>query len=171
MREAGAHTTFWVTSPPMPDHRNAGGDPTPISRHVMGTARMGTDRGSVCDQYQRLWDVDNVLVSDSSVFHLDRLRTDADDRGARLACRRGSWPTYAGCDPGHAAPRRGTRVQPPVLAGRQVAKGSRTATATTVRGQSTPGNGLQCRVEPGHEGARCTGGRGNARQRSGVWER
>jgi choline dehydrogenase-like flavoprotein len=69
MREAGAHTTFWVTSPPMPDGRNAGGDPTPISRHVMGTARMGTDpRQSVCDPHQRLWDVDNVLVTDSSVF-------------------------------------------------------------------------------------------------------
>jgi gluconate 2-dehydrogenase alpha chain len=69
MREAGAHTTFWVTSPPMPDQRNAGGDPTPISRHVMGTARMGTDpRHSVCDQHQRLWDVGNVLVTDSSVF-------------------------------------------------------------------------------------------------------
>jgi gluconate 2-dehydrogenase alpha chain len=69
MREAGAHTTFWVTSPPMPDARNAGGDPTPISRHVMGTARMGTDPlRTVCDQHQRLWDVDNVLVTDSSVF-------------------------------------------------------------------------------------------------------
>ncbi len=69
MREAGAHTTFWVTSPPLPESRNAGGDPTPISRHVMGTARMGTDpRITVCDQHQRLWDVDNVLVTDSSVF-------------------------------------------------------------------------------------------------------
>jgi choline dehydrogenase-like flavoprotein len=69
MREAGAQTTFWVTSPPMPESRNAGGDPTPISRHVMGTARMGTDpRLTVCDQHQRLWDVDNVLVTDSSVF-------------------------------------------------------------------------------------------------------
>src|SRR5262249_28478202 len=29
MRDAGAHTTFWVTSPPMPEARNAGGDPTP----------------------------------------------------------------------------------------------------------------------------------------------
>jgi gluconate 2-dehydrogenase alpha chain len=69
MRDAGAHTTFWVTSPPMPSSRNAGGDPTPISRHIMGTARMGTDpQLTVCDQHQRLWDVDNVLVTDSSVF-------------------------------------------------------------------------------------------------------
>jgi choline dehydrogenase-like flavoprotein len=30
---------------------------------------MGTDpRTSVCDAQQRLWDVDNVLVTDSSVF-------------------------------------------------------------------------------------------------------
>jgi choline dehydrogenase-like flavoprotein len=35
----------------------------------MGTARMGTDaRTSVCDPWQRLWDVDNVVVTDSSVF-------------------------------------------------------------------------------------------------------
>jgi len=35
----------------------------------MGTARMGVDpRASVCDPHQRTWDVDNVLVTDSSVF-------------------------------------------------------------------------------------------------------
>jgi choline dehydrogenase-like flavoprotein len=35
----------------------------------MGTARMGDDpRRSVCDPWQRLWDVDNVVVTDSSVF-------------------------------------------------------------------------------------------------------
>jgi choline dehydrogenase-like flavoprotein len=69
MREAGAHTAFWVTSPPLREHLFAGADPTPISRHVMGTARMGTDpRASVCGPDQRLWDVENVLVTDSSVF-------------------------------------------------------------------------------------------------------
>ena len=69
LREAGAHTTFWVTSPPLPESRRPGSDPTPISRHIMGTARMGADpRTSVCDSHQRLWDVDNVLVTDSSVF-------------------------------------------------------------------------------------------------------
>ncbi len=69
MREAGAHTTFWVTSPPLRDHLRPGADPTPRSRHVMGTARMGTDpRTSVCDPHQRCWDVDNVVVTDSSVF-------------------------------------------------------------------------------------------------------
>jgi choline dehydrogenase-like flavoprotein len=30
---------------------------------------MGVDpRSSVCDPWQRLWDVDNVLITDSSVF-------------------------------------------------------------------------------------------------------
>ncbi len=44
-------------------------DPTPISRHVMGTARLGADpRTSVCDPWHRLHDVENVLVADSSVF-------------------------------------------------------------------------------------------------------
>jgi len=69
MKDAGAHTTFWVTSPPLRAHRRPGADPTPTSRHVMGTARMGVDpRASVCDPHQRTWDVDNVLVTDSSVF-------------------------------------------------------------------------------------------------------
>ncbi len=70
MRDAGATSTFWVTSPPVGGAgRRFGGDPTPISRHIMGTARMGTDpRRSVCDPWQRLHDVDNVVVADSSVF-------------------------------------------------------------------------------------------------------
>ena len=35
----------------------------------MGTARMGTDPAtSVVSPEQRLWDVDNLLVCDSSVF-------------------------------------------------------------------------------------------------------
>ena len=43
--------------------------PVPISRHVMGTARMGTDPAtSVVDPWGRLHDVPNVLVADSSVF-------------------------------------------------------------------------------------------------------
>jgi gluconate 2-dehydrogenase alpha chain len=70
MREAGAHTTFWVTSPPLEEQWTDGiGDPTPISRHIVGTARMGDDPDtSVCDRWQRLHDVDNVLITDSSVF-------------------------------------------------------------------------------------------------------
>jgi choline dehydrogenase-like flavoprotein len=35
----------------------------------MGTTRMGSDaKRSVCDPMQRLWDVPNVVVADSSVF-------------------------------------------------------------------------------------------------------
>jgi len=71
MRDAGAESAFWVTSPPLPEHLDAmpGGDPTPISRHIMGTARMGADpTTSVCDPWQRLHDVENVIVTDSSVF-------------------------------------------------------------------------------------------------------
>jgi choline dehydrogenase-like flavoprotein len=70
MRDAGARHTFWVTSPPLEGSRAARGfDPTPISRHIMGTARMGDDPArSVCDPWQRLHDVDNVVVTDSSVF-------------------------------------------------------------------------------------------------------
>jgi len=69
MREAGAHTTFSVTSPPLPGKVRPGADPTPISRHIMGTVRMGDDpRTSACDGHQRLWDVDNVVIADSSVF-------------------------------------------------------------------------------------------------------
>jgi choline dehydrogenase-like flavoprotein len=67
LREAGAESTFWVTSPPI--DAPAVGDPTPISRHIMGTARMGDDPAtSVCDRWQRLHDVDNVMIADSSVF-------------------------------------------------------------------------------------------------------
>jgi choline dehydrogenase-like flavoprotein len=73
MADAGATVAFSATSPPQ-------GDPTahadlnplgmaPASRHVMGTARMGTDPAtSVVSPEQRLWDVDNVVVCDSSVF-------------------------------------------------------------------------------------------------------
>jgi choline dehydrogenase-like flavoprotein len=69
MRDTGAHTAFWVTSPPRPGSEFEAVNPTPISRHVMGTARMGDDpRTSVFDRWQRLHDVDNVLCTDSSVF-------------------------------------------------------------------------------------------------------
>jgi choline dehydrogenase-like flavoprotein len=69
MRRAGANDTFWVTSPPLPGTPFDALDPTPISRHVMGTARMGDDpRTSVCDRWQRLHDVENVVCTDSSVF-------------------------------------------------------------------------------------------------------
>jgi choline dehydrogenase-like flavoprotein len=67
LTEAGAHSTSWLTSPGTPG--TLAPDLQPISRHWMGTARMGDDpRRSVCDPWQRLWDVDNVLITDSSVF-------------------------------------------------------------------------------------------------------
>ena len=73
MIDAGAVAAFSATSPPRGDlDRHADANPlgiAPASRHVMGTARMGTDPGtSVVSPEQRLWDVDNVLVCDSSVF-------------------------------------------------------------------------------------------------------
>ena len=67
LRGAGARGTSWVTSPgtsgTIAPHL------LPMSKHWMGTTRMGTEPSeSVCDPWQRLWDVDNVLVTDSSVF-------------------------------------------------------------------------------------------------------
>ena len=67
LTEAGANGTSWVTSPGVPGSRAP--DLEPISKHWMGTTRMGDDpTSSVCDPWQRLWDVDNVVVADSSVF-------------------------------------------------------------------------------------------------------
>jgi gluconate 2-dehydrogenase alpha chain len=67
MRDAGAQHSFFITSPGTPD--TLAPDMPPISRHWMGTTRMGTDPAhSVCDPWQRLWDVDNVMIADSSVF-------------------------------------------------------------------------------------------------------
>ena len=67
MERAGAQHAMFVTSPGIPS--SIAPDMPPISRHWMGTARMGTDpTTSVCDPQQRLWDVDNVVVADSSVF-------------------------------------------------------------------------------------------------------
>lgn len=67
LRGAGAHGTRWVTSPGTPG--TIAPHLEPMSKHWMGTARMGRDaRTSVCDPWQRLWDVDNVVVTDSSVF-------------------------------------------------------------------------------------------------------
>jgi choline dehydrogenase-like flavoprotein len=41
----------------------------PISRHVAGTARFGTDpSSSACDPWGRLWEAPNIMIADSSVF-------------------------------------------------------------------------------------------------------
>ncbi len=71
--DAGAQVAFTATSPPQDDiDLHATSSPlgvAPASRHVMGTARMGSDPAdSVVSPEQRLWGVDNVLVCDSSVF-------------------------------------------------------------------------------------------------------
>ena len=73
LMDAGAEIAFTATSPPQGDiDVHAAASPlgvAPASRHVMGTARMGPDpSSSVVSPEQRLWDVDNVLVCDSSVF-------------------------------------------------------------------------------------------------------
>jgi choline dehydrogenase-like flavoprotein len=72
MREMGADWTVVAHSPPLPHERNGGAGAlgeASASKHIMGTCRMGTDaRTSVVDPWQRLWDVPNVLVADSSVF-------------------------------------------------------------------------------------------------------
>jgi choline dehydrogenase-like flavoprotein len=70
LREAGAEWTVTSTSPPVGDHDvDSPLGLAPASRHVMGTARMGNDpTSSVVDATQHLWDVENVMVADSSVF-------------------------------------------------------------------------------------------------------
>jgi gluconate 2-dehydrogenase alpha chain len=73
MLDAGAELAFSATSPPRGDlDMHATSNPlgvAPSSRHVMGTARMGSDPAtSVVSSEQRLWDLDNVVVCDSSVF-------------------------------------------------------------------------------------------------------
>ncbi|MCB0961425.1 MAG: GMC family oxidoreductase [Acidimicrobiales bacterium] len=73
LRDAGAQAAFTATSPPQGDlDLHATANPlgiAPASKHVMGTARMGADpTTSVVSPEQRLWDCDNVLVCDSSVF-------------------------------------------------------------------------------------------------------
>lgn len=72
MVDAGAEVAFSATSPPQGDLDVHAANPlgvAPASRHVMGTARMGSDpTTSVVSPEQRMWDLDNVLVCDSSVF-------------------------------------------------------------------------------------------------------
>ena len=66
LEEMGATWTMVATSPGLEGSRMS---PIPISRHVMGTVRMGTDPvTSVVDPYGRVHGLDNVVVADSSVF-------------------------------------------------------------------------------------------------------
>jgi gluconate 2-dehydrogenase alpha chain len=68
MREAGAVSTFAATSPPLEGSR-AGRRSASMSRHIMGTCRMGDDPAtSVVDRWQRFHDVENMVCTDSSVF-------------------------------------------------------------------------------------------------------
>jgi len=68
MREAGAETTMSITSPRL-DGNRAARQGASISRHIMGTCRMGDDpRNSVVDRWQRFHDIENMLCTDSSVF-------------------------------------------------------------------------------------------------------
>jgi choline dehydrogenase-like flavoprotein len=70
LREAGAEWTITSTSPP----RGEDADLSPLgiapaSYHVMGTCRMGDDAAtSVVGPTLRTWDIENLLVADSSVF-------------------------------------------------------------------------------------------------------
>jgi gluconate 2-dehydrogenase alpha chain len=69
LRDAGAEWVITTTSPPVDEPRRRGHVSTPASYHIMGTCRMGTDAAtSVVDPTGHLWDVDNVMVADSSVF-------------------------------------------------------------------------------------------------------
>jgi len=70
LRDAGAEWAHTSTSPPAPGDRSAAVlGQAPASYHVMGTTRMGPDPAtSVVNPEGRLWNVENVLVVDSSVF-------------------------------------------------------------------------------------------------------
>jgi gluconate 2-dehydrogenase alpha chain len=69
MRDAGAEWTIVATSPPVDGGRGGALGEAAASKHVMGTCRMGNDpTASVVDPWQRFWDVENLLCTDSSVF-------------------------------------------------------------------------------------------------------
>jgi len=66
LQEMGATWTMVATSPGVAGSRMS---PVPISRHVMGTTRMGVDPAtSVVDPVGRVHGLENVVVADSSVF-------------------------------------------------------------------------------------------------------
>jgi choline dehydrogenase-like flavoprotein len=66
LEDMGATRTMVATSPGVEGSRMS---PVPMSRHVMGTTRMGTDPStSVVDPVGRVHGLDNFVVADSSVF-------------------------------------------------------------------------------------------------------
>jgi gluconate 2-dehydrogenase alpha chain len=70
LEDMGATRVITTTSPLVgtTDARGAL-SPVPMSRHVMGTTRMGRDPAtSVVDAFGRMHGLDNVVVADSSVF-------------------------------------------------------------------------------------------------------
>ncbi|HLM95001.1 MAG TPA: GMC family oxidoreductase [Acidimicrobiales bacterium] len=70
LEDMGATWTMTSTSPlPEGQDRRGALSAIPMSRHVMGTTRMGDDpKTSVVDARGRLHGLDNVVVADSSVF-------------------------------------------------------------------------------------------------------
>ena len=71
LREMGAVHTGLVTFPMVRGDEGWQGEQSaaPISRHVMGTTRMGEDpESSVVDAFGRVHGLENVVVTDSSVF-------------------------------------------------------------------------------------------------------
>ena len=69
LKVAGATWTVTTTSPDANAPFGGWMSPVPVSKHVMGTARMGDDpQTSVVDRFGRMHDVPNVVVADSSVF-------------------------------------------------------------------------------------------------------
>jgi choline dehydrogenase-like flavoprotein len=72
MKEAGAEQVLTATSPRTTGElttTHAEISAIPVSRHVVGTARMGRDPAtSVCDEWGRLREAPNVLIADSSLF-------------------------------------------------------------------------------------------------------
>ena len=69
LKLAGATWTVTTTSPDATAPFGGWMSPVPVSKHVMGTVRMGDDpKTSVVDRFGRMHDVPNVIVADSSVF-------------------------------------------------------------------------------------------------------
>ena len=70
LKTMGANWVFTMTSPSVTGTNYGGFDsPIAVSRHVVGTTRMGADPAtSVCDPWGRLHDAPNVIVADSSPF-------------------------------------------------------------------------------------------------------